>query len=634
MLALLRKDAPWMVVFAVAGLLVAFGTVLFADPIDLLLFDNATAEATFWTALAGGLGLGLFAGVFDELLQTRELLRQRPVSSQKVMVARCLAVAMVLLTWHLALPFALLLWWPFASVEGLSWSLGNWLEPQATLAVAWPAAAAMGFAASLPLGRLARLLLAGATFYVVMLVVDGGSLHDGWHDPWGYLAACLLVAAVVAGIAVLGVGAEVDVDRPVATTMSQVARWGMGIGFALAAAAGTIEWESNWIQQLHGTYPQPWQQGREVVLVATRAPMWAPIVVDAQHTDAARPWSVGGNLEWSQGWPWLHRDNEFEQPRWRSRGRSVGLLSAERWYLAADGGVWSDQWLPPRPRRLERLSTDEVPRFSGRASLVGNRWWFPTVVAVVEPGADRVWRLDATGRRLVVHQLPGGDRVRWGRTVELRSENGFTDTELELWRPTAAAGSTAFGEIAALVVIQGERGSYALIGGELRALARSEADAPQQPHYDDPIVFARSLPATEQHVAFAHSYQPRTAAEQRMALAAMVVSSLRPPLLQGIAHLAPANARPGWLFDGLVVDGRRPWLVLVQVLLGAVLAWIARRSLVRHGVPSGLWVLQVLLFGFAAFLLLAALERPRRLRRRPVPAPPALRIGTLPARSS
>ena len=91
------------------------------------------------------------------------------------------------------------------------------------------------------------------------------------------------------------------------------------------------------------------------------------------------------------------------------------------------------------------------------------------------------------------------------------------------------------------------------------------------------------------------------------------------------------SARPGWLFDGLVVDGRRPWLVLVQVLLGALLAWIARRSLVRHGVPSGIWVVQVLLFGFAAFLLLAALGRPRRLRRRAVPAPPALRIGTLPA---
>ena len=64
----------------------------------------------------------------------------------------------------------------------------------------------------------------------------------------------------------------------------------------------------------------------------------------------------------------------------------------------------------------------------------------------------------------------------------------------------------------------------------------------------------------------------------------------------------------------------------------ALLAFCVRRWLVRHGVPSGAWVAQIVVFGVPAFLLFVFVERRRRVVTREValPAPPritSLRAG-------
>lgn len=656
MIALLRKDRPWIVFFAVAGLLTALGAVLFADPVDLLLFDPSTAEATFWTALAGGLGLGAFAGVFDELLGTRELLWQRPVSGRQLAAARVAAVAVVLLTWHLAIPLVLLLWWPFAAAEGLSMALGSWLEQQAAMAIAWPCALAMLFAASLPMFWLLRLGIAGACFYVEMLLIDGLAKSGGQQEPSVYLGLCFAVAALFAALH-LGVPARRgDPDRPFAGSLPLPQHWAVVVAIGLVAAAVTIEWEVQWIRGVYSTYPQPQQHGRAVVLFAAVPPTGDQQIVDAEHRPLGPSEVRGPFLGWSDRWPWLQRDNEFEEPRWATRFRRAGSSwFGPEVYVASDGSVWTERRTRAFTRRFERLASDETVAFSRAAKIVSNgESGAARTIVIGEPGAAMVWRIDADGRRLVAVPLPDGDRVQRVERV-LLSDERLAPAELEPWRELVAVEAARARQARSeaprdeapsnVVCVLGERSTYALVGEALRPFpsdrrlanepnARRESQESMVARIasEDPLVFTRSVAATAEHEGLVHEFRPRTSHERLSAGFAMAVSSLRPPVLQAIAHVAPAGSRPGWLFDGLVVGGRRSWLVLVQCAIAALLAWGVRRWLVRHGVPAGAWVAQIALFGVPAFLLFAFVESRRRVVAREVvlPAPPritSLRAG-------
>lgn len=651
--ALLRKDRPWIVAFAIAGLLTAFGAVLFADPVELLLLEPWAAQATFWIALAGGLLLGAFAGVFDELLGTRELLWQRPVSARQLAAARIAAVAVVLLAWHLAIPLVLLLWWPFAAAEGLSVALGSWLEQQASVAIAWPCALAMLFAATLPVGWLLRLVIAGACFYAEMLLIDGFAKSNGQHEPGLYLALSVAVAALFAALQ-LGLPARrPDPDRPFAGSLPLAQRWAMVGAVGLVAAAATIEWESQWIRGVYSTYPQPHRQGRAVVLVAPVPPKWEAQIVDAEHRPLGGSEVRGPSLGWSRLWPWLQRDNEFKQPRWATRYRRSG----SSWFgpevrVASDGSVWLERRTRAFVRRFERLATDGDVSFSRGAELVGNgESGAASTIVIGEPGAPQVWRLDAHGLRLVAVPLPDGDRVQRVERVQL-SEERLAPAELAQWRALVAADAAQARQARSekspdqppsnVVCVVGERSTYALVGGALRPFPadrregpplRGSLDSPDSEvarlDAEDPLVFTRSLPATAEHDGLVHEFRPRTRGERLGAAFAMAVSSLRPPVLQAVAHVAPAGARPGWLFDGLVAGGRRPWLVLLQCAIAAMLAFGVRRWLVRHGVPSGAWVAQIVVFGVPAFLLFVYVECPRRVVAREVALPAPPRIASL-----
>lgn len=638
MLALLRKDAPWILFFAVAGSLAVLASLVFADPVDFLLFEDSTAEATFWTAVGGGLGLGACAGLFDEVLGTADLLAQRPLSSRRLMLGRMLGIALVLLAWHAAPLLWLLLWMPVSSIEGLSPSLGNWLAMQSVLAVAWPCAAIALFAASLPLGWLFRLLGAGSAAYVTLLCIDRGLQQRGEHEPVAYLLTCLLAALPFAVLALSGSGARGDVDRPFCRVVPAASRWWLVAIVAAVWAAVSIELEAEAIQRLHRTYPEPWHQQREVVLVVRRGRPWTPRIVDAEHRDTAQELTGGKSVGWSEGWPYLLRDNEFDRPRPLDRVRFSNYLTiGGRLLLTSDGVPWLDSLTAKRGRRFVLVDVlPPVVRFSRAARFVTlGDWAASRDCVLVEPGAAHVWRFDPARNRLVGVSLPGEDRVVRGQLQSFRGLEWLGAEELARWRALvgAEAGAGRNGEPGRdeLFLVRGQRGDYALVGDTLREFPRRPEVGPvvAEGKPDDPIVFSRSLPASDAHEAFAHDYRPRTAAEQWLAAGAMLWSTLRPPVLQVAAHVAPADARPGWLFDPLVVGGRRTWLLALQLAFGGLLAWRAWRWQRRFGAQPGaaVWVVQVALFGFVAFVLCVLLERRRRLQVHEVPAPPPLRIG-------
>lgn len=633
--ALLRKDRPWIVVFAVAGLLTALGGVLFADPVHLLLLEPWAAQAAFWIALGAGLLLGAFAGLFDELLGTRELLWQRPVAAKQLAASRVAAVALVLLVWQLAIPLALAVWWPFASAQGLELALGSWPQQQAAVAVAWPCAMAMLFAATLPLAWLPRLLAAATGSYVALLVIGQLARLLGGHESWVYFGLCVVVAATFAGLVVMSPARRQDPDRPIAGNLPVATRCAF-VGFcSLGAALVATEWEAQWIHGLYSHYPSPGQLGRSVVLLGPVESGGQQHIVDGDYQYVAYADRAVRSLAWPGRLPWPPRDNEIQQPRWIRSTRRDGNWMFGHVRLGWDGLAWWERRSGTRGWSFERLAVDGDVRFSRSAAVMAERAFRPHGIVVAEPGVGQIWRLDAPARRLVAVPLPAGDRVV-GLVRETLRQAGLDEASMTQWaeKLAAAAASRDGGKQdpepdranPELVCVRGERGSYVLVGDTLHEFPLrplEESPSPRVP--DDPVSFRRSLPASEKHDAFVHDYRPRTSSQRWSVAFAMSCSSLRPPVLQVVAQFASPSA-PGWLCDPLVVDGRRTWLVVAQLTFAGLLAWRVRRWLQRHGVPATAWAWQIALFGLPAFLLFVYFERPRRVVAREVTPPAAPRI--------
>jgi hypothetical protein len=639
MLALLRKDLPWILFFVVAGWLTVLGAVLFADPVDLLMFDYATAEATWWTALFGGLALGATAGLFDELLGARELLLQRPIAAKRILFARIASVVTVLATWHLAIPVLLLLWWPFASAEGLSWSLGAWAEHNAALAVAWPAAAIMMSAFALPLGWPLRLVAAAAALYPTFALLDfltkGGGTAS--HDAGSYTLACGVAAALFFSLAWLTGVVRADADRPLVQQVPRLVAQALVMVVAGVWCCGTIEMQSAAVASLQNAYPEPRRRGTELVLVTTEPRTGDRFVVDAEHKviEPAQPGDV--DLDWSAWRPFPPRDNEFDRPNFVGRGQATLRVGNGELHLRHDGALWLEQRPEWRVRKFEQLvKSAEQPNFAANALLLADSGDLDSAV-VVEPLANHVWSYDAAAKQMVALTLPDGDRVGPGHPVGVVQLADLGPDPMH-WRAFLTAAEYARADQhTALRCVVGERAAYRLVAGRLETLPLAVVPGGRSWLYaaEDPIEFTRSVAATTEHGAFAHDLRPRTARERWRAGLVYLWSTLRPPVLQVVAHSTAAIARPGWLFDAVVAAGRRPWLVLVQVGFGLLLAAsVLAIGRWRAGRRSWWWAAQAALFGVPAWLLFLLLERRRRWQQLDVPAPPALRISAASARAS
>lgn len=292
---------------------------------------------------------------------------------------------------------------------------------------------------------------------------------------------------------------------------------------------------------------------------------------------------------------------------------------------------------------FDRLAVDGDVRFSRSAAVLAARAFRPPWIVVAEPGVGQIWRLDAPTRSLVAVPLPAGDRVV-GLVRESLRHTGLDEASKALWAEklvAAAAGGNSGKQDSEpdrtnleLICVRGESGCYVVVGDTLHDFPLRPPEESPSPHVpEDPVSFRRSLPANETHDAFVHDYRPRTWAQRWSVAFAMGCSSLRPPMLQVVAQVASPSA-PGWLCDPLVVDGRRTWLVVLQIAFAGLLAWSARRWLQRHGVPATAWAWQIALFGLPAFMLFVYFERRRRVVAREVTQPAPLLIGALSAASA
>ena len=569
--ALLRKDRPWIVLFAVAGLLTALLTVL-VDQVGLFLFDYSTNEATFWTALGGGVAVGLFAAFFDDLLGARELLQQRPLSRRQLAIARVVAVAVVLVVWQLALPVGQVLFWFVRPVDGLDLGHGSWLEQQATVAVAWPTAFATLAAASLALGWLDRVVTGLAAAFVAALLLEPfGRPSVGCAAPGAYLSASLAIAVFFGVLGTFASGGRADPDRSLSRTLPASTRWLFVGALSLSAAAGLSAVQATLLDGVHQSFHRrALQQAIADGRTAGSLPRW---------------WHVQGG--------------GITPPRWQQPARAAGRFwQGGSLRILAGGALWLDRTIEGR-RAFVPVAIPGRERLSPGAVVLD-----ASPLVVVDAEADQVWRFDYERSSLLALPLPGGDRV--------------IGANLQFVRPADKTYS---------LVVAGERAAYVLVGDELHELASTRTLAVTGAR--DPIDFTITVPATANQPAFTHELRPRTAGEQFFAAEALVMSWLRPPALQVLAHAAPTGVDDHWALDRMVRDGRRPWLVLVTVALAVAAAWRVRRSLRHHGLSATLWVVHILLFGVPAILLALAYESRRRLRAVEVAAPAPLRIGAL-----
>jgi hypothetical protein len=631
--ALLQKDSPWLGVFAGLGTVGLVLALLEHGFLFGFVIGPGSRDALFHVSWSLGLALGLAAACFDELLGTTDLLRQRALPPFAVDRARLVGCALVLACWFGAAPAA-------------AWAIGALFDP--TFALVAPSdlpslAATMtpavsGCAIGLAAGALpfpwwvrvpcAALLLFATSTATYWLSIDDRGPGSGWVTSWSRFAAAHLTIALAvlafarASAAASGGAAARDADRPLpARVRTRVVAPLLALG-GLGAAMAFAELQANAASRLQRAYPRPLVHDQRVVLAVR--PEWERPwqVVDADHvpTGPALPWGLK-LLSFSPAHV-RHSPWRLEAPR-GPHPRTAGFPASLT--VGGDGTAW----YRPRNERVRRVpKRADAPRFAEGTRVE----WVGAVppdraLACLEPGGDVLWLLDADGAGFTPLPLPGGDRAL-----------AFTRPD-ERFVP--AAGSERLGKGADEFYVQGREGVYALRGHELRLVGTVRApERDREPPLTarvlgaDPIGWTLVFAGKGGVAPFRHDFAPRTATERTFAWMAMMLSTLRPPVLQlaALVRTAPPydDQRPGsgerapWLFDPLVTAGRW-WLALLALAVAALAAWRVRARLRLLGAaPAAVrfWTIATLLLGPFGAIAAMLCERPRAWARRELAVPP------------
>ncbi|HEX6811527.1 MAG TPA: hypothetical protein VF384_07880 [Planctomycetota bacterium] len=629
---LLRKDRAWHGPLGVLGTTALAIAIMERGFVDTFVVTPGHREALFHTAWIAGMCLGLAAACFDEVLGTRELLQQRPLSASALLRARLVACAVVLAEWFVFAPVAAYI--GFAWLDS-SFELGHWRQWPSIWAAMVPAisACAIGLlAGSLPFSWWLRGLSLGALFFVSFpLAFWLGLSWPSWQEllagaystPW--FVGCHLVAAALAVlVATATAGERHDADVPLSPRVRlRVVAPLLPVAAALMCM-GLMEVEVSLVQQLQRAYPRAVGNDRGVVL-AVRDDRGLRWIVDSEHrlTGQRPPASA---VEWVRfDWPRIHHGSFWiEGPRWR--GHESFRSHGGRLLVDGDGTVW---WHPGNGRLRTVAKPQPEPPFAAGtvAEMLGTR---QKVVVLAERDAAAIWRFLPETESFERVPMPGGD------VVVAINRHEPSDLVLD--------GAPAVDEGERLV--RGKRFRYALRGGGLVAVAphdagtRSERASARRVRViePDPIESTVEFLDDAGTTLLRHTFAPRTAFERMLAGAACVLSALRPPVLQ-IAAMAKQSeptaalgSRWPWLFDPLVTGGRRLWLVLVSCALAAGLAWRIRHRLLRLGAPQAtrrFWITATLVLGPIGAFACLAFERVRAYTTPAVevPAPPP-RIAT------
>ncbi|MCC6672102.1 MAG: hypothetical protein IT458_13655 [Planctomycetes bacterium] len=620
MIALLRKDLPWLLAVLAAGWATLAIVLSQEGFVHVWALPATRLGGYFHAAWICGAVLGLCAALADEAQGTRDFLHHRPVSPTRIHAARVLACAVVLAAWWVLPPA---LHWLIESIFGENAAQARFatlLDMGAVVTAAASAAAIGLFAGTLPCGLVLRFATGAATLLAVFTAIDAFALRpggEGWRlASQAAFAGWHLAAAFGFGLASFAnAGTAPDPDRPLPHRARVVSGTLATLAFAALAATLAGSGQYSGLASLWHAYPAVLRQGDEFVL-ATRTEdreqmVWERVDRAHQRSPAALD-RRGLTFVEDASQPRGTMEPGFNEPRfhdldWYRPAQRLDVLLCEdgrSWLLRREGYTG----------RVEVHGTGKgeagapfLPGFQAlevRAERERPLW-------VAEPASGVLWRFAPERGHFVAAQLPGGDRLIAARTVR-------RDVLDNASRP-ASRDSTHGQEH---LVLQGEQGVYRLDGADLvpaeawlRALVTVRE--PQRREFVDADLLSPRLRILDSSGAplFAHDFAPRTAKERLHAGIACWYSALRPPFLQVAGHLwAARGAQSNPLLDPLVAGGARAWLVLVGIGCAALCAFGAHRRLRRAGVAPAVrrfWVVCIGVCGPAALVGCAAAERAR-----------------------
>lgn len=586
MIALLRKDYPWLLAFAVCGV-VAPAIVLFVGgsfastwivpgyrgPMPGLI-------TTYWI---GAFCLAWLAAVRERWTGTEDLLRHRPVSFRRSFVTRvvlCLAVIAMWITIPISLHETLA---PSTAAQRDVVEPGLWWTYVAAGTIAFGVFGAALFGFSVRASEWVKVATAGAIGFAVVIVGYALAIAPAGEyraDPWLYTIVQLAIAVAFIVFAVRQQAWGSDRDRPLPADLSGFTAVTVSAGF-MVLLAFCASWSQGGILGAYD-YPSALPAGDGLVIGSGKGRPWK------EQCYLRRAWwdaPTGAFRRSGMGYI-AHLAGD-----WVHLGYPLGRLT--EYYLRRDTGM-----IHEIPRYQRVVDVDLARPFgkppadeplSPRARSTRN--------VVVDPDDGTAWRLRGAG--LVPLALPAGAHAT---TVSIDDEddNVFVHT----------AGGDRYRVIDTGLERAPDRAAD-------RAPRRGLSSARVEVRVTDPLA-----PVVE--VATPDGLTVRgVAALDSPVLTPLLyaMSVVRPPVLAAGStaipprmQFAPADIDPATIFDPLVAGGRRWWLIVAAFVVSASLAAHVAMRMRRQRVNAArrwAWIAWVLLGGLAAYATYWIVE-PRR----------------------
>ncbi len=634
MIALLRKDRPWMRSCIIGGVAVMTVALMRDATRDSWILPPRAMPNLHVVGWIWGLLLGIIASTFDERHGTRDLLEHRPVSRHGLHAARVLACAAVLATWSVLPPFL------SAGIAEILDPMGRsfWLE---NITYYWlgalpcVSACAIGlFVGALPFrhfGRIACALpLLHLSFTLISACAEPGSENEQAaieSSLWIFAGLHVLaaIAFVVASFALCG--SRADADRPRSSTMLF-----LGIGSTVLTATMALSfvayaWEGRQSAELLRQYPEVVRRSSgDLALLrcqyphrdGNRPPMVIADFVDAQHESLELPGQLIRERVAQPG-PYRFSIPFFAPPR--LHWRTSGTFFEDGKYCELQRHERDGTFVNFVLRRFGKGS-EQAP-FAADAKRVGPSYPISGPLHLVfEPSSRQLWKLDWDLEAFVPLALPDAEPL--------------LDV---VWR----SGEAEFLGAQQVYVFDTDHFKRMRANIEREELPQESFARSHRPEYEADLLtpIVRVFDAQGAQI-FEHRYAPRTPGERWSASLLLAASFARPPLLSAISHLwaAPMETQNA-LVEPLVAGGRRGWLVALHLLCGALCATLALWRLRRIGADrraQWFWGVLALLLGIAPLLASFLLERRRAWSRGPAlePVPPprivsASQVAPLPA---
>src|SRR5690606_26646399 len=486
-------------------------------------------EVAFYFAGRSGAVLGVLAVLWDNLLGTRELLMQRPVTRGALARSPLLACGVVLTGWMVFVPIVA---WLFAAFGSGVYKWSYWAgvpEILTTLTIAWPACAIGCIAASLPVAWWLRGVLLAALTVTCGFLIDTATSHQGETSKTEFVVWTLSFAAVLFPLAAHLGAQRADPDRPLA----RHTRWVAGLLLLLSVifSFGLIagEMQSIALHSVRSQYPRFVELNGQVALALATDDWHRMAICNAEHAATGEFCLRMDVKSVDYQKPGYSVRLEIEAPRFRdTHVRQTRIDYETSIYVDGSGRVW---WCHSGDGEVRRIGIgpelQDLPPLAYPLSVadVGD---VPNVEVVIcgDKQTGRLWRYDQNLGHFVTFALPNDDCFMVFERLRRPAQEAAS-------MPSASLLASVFDRDRDVNYIRGAAGSYLVVSGAL-----VKFDAPTQPTQkpfeyrgvclgDDPLVFRVDVPARDGVASFHHDFAPRTWSERLHAGHAMLWSLLR-----------------------------------------------------------------------------------------------------------